>query len=55
MYLLPTIQYDPRSAQYLVVGPDGMVLTRCEKLLDADAAVAHFAFLATFQRPRVAS
>jgi hypothetical protein len=48
MYTLLTIQYDPRSAQYLVMAPDGTVLTRCEMLHDADTAIAQFAFLATF-------
>jgi hypothetical protein len=55
MYSLLTIQYDPRSAQYLVMASDGTVLTRCEMLHDADTAAARFAFLATLPQPRITS
>jgi hypothetical protein len=55
MYTPLTIQYDPRSAQYLVMTPDGTVLKRCTLLQDADTAIAHFAFLATLPQPRITS
>jgi hypothetical protein len=51
MYPLPTIHYDPRRGQYLVMASDGTVLTRCKTLHDADTAAAQFAFLATFPHP----
>jgi hypothetical protein len=37
----------PRRGQYVVMAPDGAVLTRCTTLHDADTGVAQFAFLAT--------
>jgi hypothetical protein len=52
MHTSLTIQYDPRSAQYLVMAPDGTVLKRCDQLRDADTAVAQFAFLAAFAPQR---
>jgi hypothetical protein len=56
MHSLPTIHYDPERGQYLVMAPDGTVLTRCNTFHDADTAVAQFAFLATFlPHPRIAS